>query len=123
MAEQNEQNMQQMMAEFERSRMQLMNITMQKQQLQAQSKVLQEALDELKNTKEKKVYKAVGNILILSDTKKVEKDLKGQKDSVDLRAKTMQKQEDSLIDKLNKLKSQLESPQKEVQKEEKKEGE
>ena len=98
--------------EFERNRIQLMNVSAQKQQLQFQSNTLQASLDELKKTKEKKVYKAVGNILILSDTKNVQKELREQKDSADLRVKTLQKQEDALIEKLNKLKSQIEKSQK-----------
>jgi len=99
-------------AEFERSRAQLMNISAQKQQMQIQSVTLGQALEELGKTKEKKVYKAVGNILIQTETGKVKKELKEKKDTVDLRLKTLQKQEDSLINKLNKLKSEIESSQK-----------
>ena len=39
-------------------------------------------------------------------------DLKEKKESIDLRVKTMQKQEDSLVNKLNKLKSEIETAQK-----------
>lgn len=99
-------------AEFERSRTQLLNISAQKQQLQIQSLTLKQALDELAKTKEKKVYKAVGNILIQSETTKVKKELQEKKESVDLRLKTLQKQEDSLVNRLNKIKSELETGQK-----------
>lgn len=96
-------------AEFERSRAQLFNVSAQKQQLQLQSMTMKQALDELAKTKEKKVFKAVGNILIQADTDKVKKELEEKKESVDLRLKTLQKQEDSLVNRLNKLKSELES--------------
>jgi len=109
-------------AEFERSRAQLMNISGQKQQLQIQSLTLKQALDELAKTKEKKVFKAVGNILIQSDTVDVKKEMKEKKESVDLRLKTVQKQEDSLVNKLNKLKSEIESGQKSAVQETKKES-
>ncbi len=102
------------LAEFERNRSQLLGITAQKQQMQIQSMTLKQALDELAKTKEKKVYKAVGNILIQSDTAKVKEELEEKRSSVDLRLKTIQKQEDSLINKLNKLKSEIESSQKPV---------
>lgn len=102
------------LVEFERNRSQLLGISAQKQQMQIQSMTLKQALDELAKTKEKKVYKAVGNILIQSDTIKVKKELEEKKSSVDLRLKTIQKQEDSLINKLNKLKSEIESSQKPV---------
>jgi len=105
-------------AEFERGRSQLFGISSQKQQLQIQSMTIKQALDELAKTKEKKVFKAVGNILIQSETAKVKKELQEKKESLDLRLKTMQKQEDSLMNKLNKLKSELESGQKQPEEKE-----
>jgi len=98
--------------EFEKTRSQMMMVSNQKQQLQIHSNSLKASLDELGKTKEKKVYKAVGNILILSDTAEVKKDIEKQKESVDLRLKTLQKQEDAFVDKLNKLKKNIESAQK-----------
>jgi len=95
--------------EFERNRMQLMNVSAQKQQLQMQSAALKAALDELEKTKEKKVFKAAGNILIAKDTNEVKKETEESKESVDLRIKTLQKQEDSLVNKLNSLKKDIES--------------
>ena len=97
--------------EFERSRSQLFTVSAQKQQAQMQSSALQQALDELVKTKEKRVYKAVGNILIQTDTPIMKKELEDKKESTDLRVKTLQKQEDSLVNKLNKLKSEIESKQ------------
>ena len=99
--------------EFERNRVQLLNTTGQKQQMQLQSGAMGQALEELEKTKEKKVYKAVGNILIQCDTEKVKKELKEKKEGIDLRVKTMQKQEESLVNKLNKLKAGLENTGKE----------
>lgn len=103
-----EQNIQQSVAEFERNRAQLMGLSAQKKQLELQANAVNLALGELKGNKEKKVYKAVGNILILSEAKKVEKELQEQKESSEVRMKSLQKQEDALIDKLNKLKSMIE---------------
>ena len=97
--------------EFERSRVQLAGVEGQVQNLRIQSKVIEEALKELGESKEDKVYKAVGNILILSDAKKVESELKEQKETVDLRFKTVKKQEETMLDKLNKLKVEIESAQ------------
>lgn len=102
--------------EFERSRAQLAAIESQSQSMGLQLQVLEDALKELKETKEKKVYKAVGNILILSDVKSVEKGLAGQKETLELRQKTVKKQEEATLDKLNKLKVEIEAAQKEAQK-------
>lgn len=98
--------------EFERSRNQLLNVSAQKQQLQLQGSALGNAVSELEKTKEKKVFKLTGNILIQSDTIATKKELQEKKESIDLRVKTMQKQEDSLVNKLNKLKSEIETAQK-----------
>jgi len=103
------------LVEFERNRAQLLGVSAQKQQLQVQSLTLKQALEELEKTKEKKVYKAVGNILIQADTLKVKKELEEKSKSVELRLKTVQKQEDSMINKLNKLKSELEPGQKQAE--------
>lgn len=111
----NEQEFQNDLIEFERSRQQLMSISAQKQQFQLQGSATGAALEELKKTKEKKVYKAVGNILILSGVTAVAKELEEQKESGELRVKTLQKQEDSIIEKLNKLKVKIEQAQKELQ--------
>ena len=104
MAEPNQQDL----AEFENNRAQLMNVSAQKQQLQLHSNGLGLAIAELEKSKEKKVYKAIGSVLILSDALAAKKELEDQKESAELRLKTLQKQEDSLLDKLNKLKSQIE---------------
>ncbi len=98
--------------EFERGRIQLSAIENQRQSMEIQSKALEEAITELKASKEQKVYKAAGNILILSDAKRVEKELKEQKETMDLRVKTLKKQEEAMLDKLNKLKADIEGFQK-----------
>ena len=103
-----QQEIQQSIAEFERNRNQLLNVSSQKQQLQFQSAALNSALEELEKTSEKKAFKAVGNILVLCDVKDLQKELGEQKESTDLRVKTLQKQEDALVEKLNKLKSRIE---------------
>ncbi len=94
--------------EFRGGRQQLMNIGAQKQQMQLQSTALQNALDEISETKPKTVFKAVGNILLEKDAKKAEKELKETKENIDVRIESLQKQEDSLVNKLNKLKAEIE---------------
>jgi len=104
-----EQEKQQKIVEFQKGREQLINIGARKQQLQIQAAMVQSALAELKDSKQEKVYKLVGNIMIEKNAKDVEKELKEFKEQLDARIDTLQKQEDSMINKLNKLKSQIES--------------
>ncbi len=82
-------------------RQRLLFLTQQKQQLQFQINVLDNTVKELEKTKEKKVYKGVGNIFILSDKEDVIKDTKDLKDTIDLRIKNIQKQEDLIFKKIN----------------------
>jgi len=105
--------------DFERQRNQLMQLSSQKQQLQFQTKMLKDALDELGKTKEEKVLKAVGNIMLQTPTSEVKKDLEKEVEAMELRLKTVQKQEDITVDKMNKLKKKLEGTEKETKKEEK----
>jgi prefoldin beta subunit len=82
-------------------RQQLMFLTQQKQQLQFQINVLDNTIKELEKTKEKKVYKGVGNVFIMSDKDDVLKETKDLKDTIDLRIKNIQKQEDAVLKKIN----------------------
>ena len=98
-------------AEFERSRSQLMGVSAQKAQLAAQRDALEKSIEELKATKEEKVFKVAGNIMVLTNAKQALKDVEEQKESVDLRFKTVYRQETIIIDKLNKLKLEIEKSQ------------
>ncbi|RLG71108.1 MAG: hypothetical protein DRO04_00560 [Candidatus Iainarchaeum archaeon] len=107
----NREELQKAILEFERNRAQLINISNQKQQLQLHVNVLKNAIDELSKTSEEKVYQLVGNIMIQKDTKQVKKELEEQKETAEMRIKALQKQEDALMDKLNKLRAEIESSQ------------
>lgn len=95
--------------EFEKQRQMLMNITMQKQQLEASVNALGKSLEELAKTDEAKVYKAAGAIMVLRDAKEVKQELEDMKESQSLRAKTLDKQEKTLVDKLNALRVEIEA--------------
>jgi prefoldin beta subunit len=86
-----------------RYKQQLMYLTSQKQQLEVQENVLDTTIKELKKTSEKKVYKGIGNVFILSDKEEVIKDTNDLKDTINLKIQTLQKQEDTIIQKLNSL--------------------
>ena len=100
--------MQEELQNFERLRQQLMMVSNQKQQVEFQLNITNEAIDELKESKEEKVFKAVGNILILTPKSKVSKELSANKEELDIRLESLKKQETSFIDRLNKLKSKIE---------------
>lgn len=98
-------------ANVNKYRQQLMFLSNQKQQLQFQLNVLDGTLKELEKTTEKKVYKGVGNIFILKDKEEVVKETKDLKETLDLRMKTLQKQEEETLKKINSF---TKAPEKEA---------
>jgi len=83
----------------------LQNILMQKQQFQSQSVEISSALKELESTTE--AYKIVGNIMVSSKKEDLKKDLDSKKDVMDLRIKTLEKQENQIREKAKKLQEEV----------------
>ncbi len=78
---------------------------MQKQQFQMQLSEINSALDNLKDSKQS--YKIIANIMV--DTKKedLEKDLKQKKEMLEIRIKSLEKQEDIIREKSQKLQKEV----------------
>lgn len=87
---------------FEQS---LQNILVQKQQFQSQLMEIESALKELETTKE--AYKIVGNIMVASKKEDLKKDLDSKKETVSLRIKTMEKQENHIREKAKKIQQEV----------------
>lgn len=96
---------------LQQMRMQLQMITQQRQQIDLRLKEIQEALGELDKADEKTpVYKSVGAILIKTKGKnEVISELKTNKDSLELRKSTLEKQEGRTKEKLNELQSKVQN--------------
>ena len=96
---------------LQQMRMQLQMIMQQRQQIDLRLKEINEALEELEKTDEKTpVYKSVGAILIKTKGKKdVISDLKTNKESLELRKSTLEKQEGRTKEKLNELQSKVQN--------------
>ncbi|MDD3083759.1 MAG: prefoldin subunit [Candidatus ainarchaeum sp.] len=103
-----EQEKRELMIDFERNRQMLGNVSAQKQQYQIQVEVIKASLEELKETKEKIVMKIIGNILINKTVSEMKKELEEQKESFELRLKTLGRQEETIVKKLNSIKAQIE---------------
>tara|TARA_Y100000034_G_C6891059_1_gene409909 strand:+ start:1573 stop:1896 length:324 start_codon:yes stop_codon:yes gene_type:complete len=87
----------------------LQNVIMQKQTFQMQLVESENALKELDKSK-KDAYKIIGTLMVSSDKGTLTKELKEQKDVLDLRIKNLEKQEKN-------FKEKAEDIQKEVMKE------
>jgi prefoldin beta subunit len=84
-------------------RQQLMFLTKQKQQLQLQVNILDSTIKELKSSTEKRVYKGIGNVFIMTDKSKVLKSTDDAKETTSLKLKNIEKQEALILKKLNEL--------------------
>ena len=87
---------------FEQS---MQNFLGQKQQFQVQLVEIESALGELDNTE--KAYKIVGNIMVEADKKDLKADLQSKKEMLELRIKTMERQEAQVREKASKLQSEI----------------
>jgi len=65
------------------------------------------ALNELSKTENPVVYKSIGSILIKSEKPDLLEDLNKKKESIDIRIKTIEKQEDRVKKKLEEMQKNL----------------
>ena len=83
----------------------MQSLLMQKQQFQMQQVELESALKELENVDE--AYKIVGNIMVLSKKSDLKDDINSKKEVIELRIKTLEKQENQFREKASKLQSEI----------------
>ena len=84
----------------------LQNISMQKQSFQMQLMENDNALEELDKVK-KDAYKIIGTIMVSSDKEELKKELKEQKEILDLRLKNLDKQENNFKDKAEEIQKEV----------------
>ena len=84
----------------------LNNFVSQKQNFQSQFLEIENALNEMKNCKGK-VYKITGNVMFESEKESLNKELNEKKDLLDIRIKSLEKQETALEEKAKKLQAEV----------------
>lgn len=99
---------QQILIELQTFQQQMQTVLLQKESLNIQNMELDKALEELKKATTEDVYKAVGPILIKSTKKDLEKELSEKKETLELRLKSLQKQEDRIKEKLKDVQGKFE---------------
>ncbi|MGY4884974.1 MAG: prefoldin subunit [Nanobdellota archaeon] len=80
----------------------LQNILFQKQAFQMELSETKEALKELENAKDE-VYKVIGQIMIKSEKSKMKEELLSKIKIFELRMKELEKQENALSDRIEKI--------------------
>jgi len=84
----------------------LNNLLMQKQVFQMELIEAENALSELGKANDE-VYKIFGNIMIKSNNKKIQEELEKRKDLVNLRLKSIEKQENTLTQQAEELRNEV----------------
>ncbi|MBD3313353.1 prefoldin subunit beta [Candidatus Woesearchaeota archaeon] len=77
----------------------------QKQNLQAQLMEIESALNEVGNAETP--YKIIGNIMVRTDKDSLKKDLEQKKEVIELRIKSLEKQEQNIKDKAKKTQTEV----------------
>jgi len=83
----------------------MQTILSQKQQFQMQLVEIESALGELEKSNE--AYKIVGNIMVSAKKEELKTELKSKKEIVDLHLKTLEKQENQIKEKAEKLQTEV----------------
>jgi prefoldin beta subunit len=96
-------------AQFQQLQQQLQALINQKYQMDVQAKEMQRTIDELnKAPADVTVYKSVGSLLIKAQGKdELLKEIEENKETVDIRVKTLDRQEKSLRDRYQQLQEQI----------------
>jgi len=84
----------------------LQNLLMQKQAFQMELSETTTALKEISDSGEE-VYKIVGQLMIKTDKKKMQDELQNKEKLLDLRLKTIEKQETTLTEQLEKVREEV----------------
>ena len=95
-------------AQFQQVQQQAQALTVQKQQLELALHETERALEELGKLEEgATVYKSVGSILIKAGRDDLKKELTERKETLDLRIKTIERQEGRVVERLREMRDKL----------------
>ena len=100
-----EKEVQEKIAKLQLMEQNLKSSLAQRQQLQGQLMEVESALKEIDKTD--KAYKIIGNIIVHSSKDDLKKDLNSKKDLMEIRIKTLEKQESRLQEKATQLKNEV----------------
>jgi len=101
--------LQNQIAHFQQLQQQLQSVLSQKFRMEAQLRETQMTIEELnKSAEDVAIYRNVGSLLIkASDKASVLKDVEDDKETLEIRIKTLDRQEKALRDKYNTMQDQL----------------
>ena len=84
----------------------LQNLFMQKQAFQMELSESQSAIEEVENS-DGEIFKIIGQLMIKTEKQKTKEELLNKERILELRIKTIERQEDSLTEKLENLRKEI----------------
>lgn len=109
MAEELPPQLRHQLAQLQQVQQQAQAVMAQRQQLELTMRETGRALEELEKLEGgATIYKSVGGILVKADRDRVKKELEEQKEILDLRIKTLERQEQRIIGRLGEMRQKLE---------------
>lgn len=96
-----------LIAQFQNYQQQLQSILIQKESLKIQNLEIERALEELSSTNQKNAYKITGQIMVNKPVEELKKELNETKENIDVRIKSLEKNEERLNSKLKDLQAKL----------------
>ena len=111
-----QQNVQEQLNQFQQVQQQAQSVAMQKQTVNLQINESKKALDELSKTSEdQEVYKTAGPLLIKTTKDETESELKDNIEMLEIRQKTIEKQEKRISSRLEELQASLQAAMSQIQ--------
>ena len=107
------QNVQHQLAQFQQVQQQAQAISMQKQSVDLQLKETKKAVEELEKVEDDAdVYKTAGTLLIKVQKADMTKELEDKIDTLELREKTVQRQEERIMKRLQDMQTSIQEAMK-----------
>ncbi len=97
-----------MVAQYQQTQQQAQALATQRQHLELTMLETKKAIEELEKTSpETPVYRSVGSILVRANRDELKKELEEQRETLELRVKTIQRQEERVVERLKELQQKL----------------
>lgn len=105
--EREQQEVQQLVSQFQIMQQQLQGVLIQKESMQLQQLEVERALEELEATKQSNAYKIAGPVMISKPAKELKKELEENKEAIGIRIQSLKKAEDRINAQLKELQEKL----------------
>lgn len=102
-------HIQQLLLQLQTFQQQMQAVVLQKENLNIQKIESEKALEELEKSKNEEVFKAVGPILVKSNKEEMTKELREKIETIDLRLKALEKQEEKIKEKVKENQEKLQN--------------